>query len=77
MERNLELARTLRGALGPNVDIMPDAWSSWMMPYTVQMAERLAEYDVRWIEEPVLADKIDACAEIWPALEGADCHRRA
>ena len=56
--------RTLRGAVGPDVDIMLDAWSSWDVPYTVQMAERLAEYDPRWIEEPVLADKIDACAEI-------------
>jgi L-alanine-DL-glutamate epimerase-like enolase superfamily enzyme len=28
------------------------------------MSERLAEYAPRWIEEPVLADKIDACAEI-------------
>lgn len=28
------------------------------VPYTVQMAERLADYDVRWIEEPVLADKL-------------------
>jgi L-rhamnonate dehydratase len=62
--RNLELVRTLREALGPDVDIMLDAWSSWDVPYTVQMAERLAEYDVRWIEEPVLADKIAACAEI-------------
>jgi L-rhamnonate dehydratase len=64
MERNLELVRTLRAALGPNVDLMLDVWSSWDVPYTIQMAERLAEYDVRWIEEPVLADKIDACAEI-------------
>jgi L-rhamnonate dehydratase len=64
MERNLELVRILRNTLGPDVDIMLDAWSSWDVPYTLQMAERLAEYDVRWIEEPVLADKIDACAEI-------------
>jgi len=28
------------------------------------MAERMAEYDLRWIEEPVLADKLDACAEL-------------
>jgi L-alanine-DL-glutamate epimerase-like enolase superfamily enzyme len=57
MERNLELVRTLRRSLGPDVDIMLDAWSSWDVPYTIQMAERVAEYDVRWIEEPVLADK--------------------
>jgi L-alanine-DL-glutamate epimerase-like enolase superfamily enzyme len=64
MERNVELVRTLRESLGPNVDIMLDAWSSWDVPYTIQMSERLAEFDVRWIEEPVLADKIEACAEI-------------
>ena len=28
------------------------------------MSERLAEFAPRWIEEPVLADKIGACAEI-------------
>jgi L-rhamnonate dehydratase len=64
VERNLALVRTLRDALGPDVDLMLDVWSSWDVPYTIQMAERLAEYDIRWIEEPVLADKIDACAEI-------------
>lgn len=64
MARNEALVRTLREALGPDVDMMLDAWSSWDVPYTVRMAERLAPYDVRWIEEPVLADKIDACAEI-------------
>lgn len=64
MARNEALVRTLREALGPEVDMMLDAWSSWDVPYTVRMAERLAPYDVRWIEEPVLADKIDACAEI-------------
>jgi len=62
--RNVELARTLREAVGPDVDIMLDAWMSWDVPYTVKMAERLAEYEPRWIEEPVLPDKIDAYAEI-------------
>lgn len=62
--RNLELARTLREALGPDVDFMLDAWMSWDVPYTVRMAERLAELEPRWIEEPVLPDMIDACAEI-------------
>jgi L-alanine-DL-glutamate epimerase-like enolase superfamily enzyme len=62
--KNIEMVRTLRETVGPDVDIMLDAWSSWDVPYTVMMSERLAEYRPRWIEEPVLADKIDACAEI-------------
>jgi L-rhamnonate dehydratase len=64
IERNLRLARTLRESGGPDIDIMLDAWSSWDVPYTLQMAERLLEYEPRWIEEPVLADKIDQYAEI-------------
>ncbi len=64
MARNVALVQEVREAVGPDVDIMLDAWSSWDVPYTVQMAERLAEFAPRWIEEPVLADKIEACAEI-------------
>ncbi len=64
IERNLRLVRTLRESVGADVDIMLDAWSSWDVPYTLQMARRLEEYHPRWIEEPVLADKIAQYAEI-------------
>jgi L-alanine-DL-glutamate epimerase-like enolase superfamily enzyme len=64
IERNVRLVRTLRESAGPDVDIMLDAWSSWDVPYTLQMARRLEEYQPRWIEEPVLADKIAQYAEI-------------
>lgn len=62
--RNVRLVRTLREAVGPDVDIMLDAWMSWDVPYTIQMAARLEEYQPRWIEEPVLPDKIAQYAEI-------------
>jgi L-rhamnonate dehydratase len=62
--RNVEVMATLREAVGPDIDVMLDAWMSWNVPYTVAMSERLAEYAPRWIEEPVMPDKIDACAEI-------------
>jgi L-alanine-DL-glutamate epimerase-like enolase superfamily enzyme len=64
IERNMRLVRTLRESVGPDVDIMLDAWMSWDVPYTVQMARRMEEYAPRWIEEPVLPDKIDQYAEI-------------
>jgi L-rhamnonate dehydratase len=64
IERNVRLVRALRESAGPDIDIMLDAWSSWDVPYTIQMARRLEEYAPRWIEEPVLADKIDQYAEI-------------
>lgn len=64
MARNLALMQTLRETVGPDVEIMLDAWSSWDVPYTLTMARQLVDYRPRWIEEPVLADRIAACAEI-------------
>jgi L-rhamnonate dehydratase len=64
MARNEELVATLREAVGPDVEIMLDAWMSWDVPYTLTMARRLERYRPRWIEEPVLPDKIDSYAAI-------------
>jgi L-alanine-DL-glutamate epimerase-like enolase superfamily enzyme len=64
IQRNLRLVRTLREAVGPDVDIMLDCWMSWDVPYTVQMARRMEEYQPRWLEEPVLPDKIEQYAQI-------------
>ncbi|HEY3083159.1 MAG TPA: enolase C-terminal domain-like protein [Chloroflexota bacterium] len=64
IEANTALVRSLREAVGPEVDLMLDAWSSWDVPYAVTMAERIREYRPRWLEEPVLADRIESYAEI-------------
>ncbi len=37
---------------------------SWDVLYTIEMARRLAPYEPRWLEEPVLPDKIPQYAEI-------------
>jgi len=68
--KNLELIRTIREAVGPDVDIMFDAWSSWNVPYTIRIAHLAAEYRPYWLEEPVLADKIPQYAEIRRAVTG-------
>lgn len=62
--RNMRLVKTVRESAGPDVDIMFDAWMSWDVPYTIRMADRMEEYTPRWIEEPVLPDKIEQYAEI-------------
>jgi L-alanine-DL-glutamate epimerase-like enolase superfamily enzyme len=64
LERNVALMRTLREAVGPDVDVMYDAWMSWDVPYTLAVARRFEEYAPRWIEEPVLPDKPGSYAEI-------------
>jgi L-rhamnonate dehydratase len=64
MVRNAQLVSAVRGAVGDSVDVMLDCWMSWDVPYTIQMAERLEEYEPRWLEEPVLPDKIESYAAI-------------
>lgn len=64
IERNMRLVRTLRETVGPDIDIMLDCWMSWDVPYTIQMARRMEAYHPRWIEEPVLPDKIEQYAQI-------------
>jgi L-rhamnonate dehydratase len=64
MVRNAQLVSALRGAIGDEVDLMLDCWMSWDVPYTVAMAERLEDYEPRWLEEPVLPDKIESYAAI-------------
>ncbi|MGI6326440.1 MAG: enolase C-terminal domain-like protein [Saccharofermentanales bacterium] len=56
MKRNIETVRILRETVGPDVLLMIDAWSSWDMDYTLQIAKRLEKYDLAFIEEPVMAD---------------------
>ena len=69
IEQNVALVRALRQALGPDVDLMLDAWMSWDLPYAVQVGRRIAEYQPRWLEEPALPDKIDVYAQIRRALQ--------
>lgn len=64
MVQNSQLVSAIRGAVGADVDIMLDCWMSWDVPYTIAMAERLEDYEPRWLEEPVLPDKIESYATI-------------
>ncbi len=56
VRKNIELMKALREATGEDMKIMLDCWKSWDVPYTLKMAELLAEYRPFWFEEPVLPD---------------------
>jgi L-rhamnonate dehydratase len=63
LRKILELAETLRDAIGEDADFMLDAWMSWSAPFTEQVANLIQHTNPRWLEEPVMPDLIDACAE--------------
>jgi L-alanine-DL-glutamate epimerase-like enolase superfamily enzyme len=64
IERNVAMVKAVREAIGPDADLMLDCWMSWDLRYARAMAERIAEYHPRWVEEPVLPDNYDICAQI-------------
>jgi L-Ala-D/L-Glu epimerase len=50
---DLQMVATLRDALGPAQRLRIDVNSSWSIPQAVRMLERLAEYDIDFVEQPV------------------------
>jgi len=64
VDKNIELAKTIRDAVGFDVELMLDCWMSWTVPYTIKMARKLEKYEPAWLEEPVMPDDIDGHAEI-------------
>ncbi len=64
MERNVAMARAVREAAGPEVDIMFDCWMGWDLAYALRMIERLEPFRPRWLEEAVPADRIAEFAQM-------------
>lgn len=66
MRRNLKLVKTVRAAIGENVELMADAYMGWDVPYAIRMIRMLedAGLNLRWVEEPVIPDDIDGYAKI-------------
>jgi len=64
IEENVARVRAARELGGPEADLMLDAWMSWDVDYTLRMAERLAPYHLKWIEEPLSADDYSGYARL-------------
>jgi len=64
MQRNLDLVRTVRKAVGDGVDIMADAYMGWNLDYAKRMLPLLEPFHLRWLEEPVIPDDIHGYAEL-------------
>jgi L-rhamnonate dehydratase len=64
MDKNVALVRTVREVVGSKSEIMLDCGRGWNTSYAIRMLERLAEYDPRWLEEPVPPARINDLAHI-------------
>jgi L-alanine-DL-glutamate epimerase-like enolase superfamily enzyme len=56
-ERDCANLRTLRDTLGSEVALMVDANQGWTLEQALEMAPRLEEFGLQWLEEPLRADR--------------------
>jgi L-alanine-DL-glutamate epimerase-like enolase superfamily enzyme len=66
--KNYNLVRTVREAIGPDVELMADAYMGWDVPYAIDMIHRVEEFDLKWVEEPVVPDDLDGYSRIRAAV---------
>lgn len=59
-----ERVRAARAALGPDIDIMVDAHGTYTVAEAKRFAALVADCDLAWFEEPVIADDKPGMAEL-------------
>ncbi|CAN5614129.1 L-rhamnonate dehydratase [soil metagenome] len=64
LKKNVERFAAAREAVGPDFDLMIDCYMSLTVQYTIDLAEALRPYRIRWIEEPLPPDDYDGHARI-------------
>lgn len=63
-DTSVAVVREVRAAVGDEIELMLDANSAWTVPTAIAMCNRLAQFDIRYIEQPVPERDIDALAAV-------------
>ncbi len=69
LRTDLDNVRRMREAVGPEIDIMIDVNMGWTADVAIQMGRKFEDYDVYWLEEPVVADDFKGYMRIAEALD--------
>ncbi|MCP4825287.1 MAG: L-rhamnonate dehydratase [Shimia sp.] len=64
MRENLKRVEAVREVVGYDVDLMLECYQGWNLDYTKRMMPKLAKYEPRWLEEPVIADDVEGYREL-------------
>ncbi|HEX3788993.1 MAG TPA: enolase C-terminal domain-like protein [Pseudonocardiaceae bacterium] len=62
--RDLARIARAREVIGPDVELYVDANGGYQRKQAVRMATAMAQWDVRWFEEPVSSDDLDGLREV-------------
>ena len=64
MAANEAHVASIRDAVGPDIEIMFDAYMGWDFNYAKKMCRRLEPYNLAWIEEPFVPDDLTSYAKL-------------
>jgi galactonate dehydratase len=73
LDTALEPFRKIRKAVGDRMDIMVEFHSLWSLPMAKKLAERLAEFDTYWHEDPFRLDSVGDLAAYAPHSKAWVC----
>jgi L-rhamnonate dehydratase len=60
IRKNEEFVAQAREQIGDDCDLMLDCWMAFDVEYTVRLAETLRPYRLKWMEECLLSEDLDA-----------------
>ncbi|WP_199911801.1 mandelate racemase/muconate lactonizing enzyme family protein [Dongshaea marina] len=64
-ELDYQIVRHIREAIGDEIELQIDLASKWRTSsHSAKMCQRLAEFNLNWVEEPVLADDLRGYAKL-------------
>ena len=70
LHRNVEMVAATRELVGDQVDLAFDCWISMDEEYTVRLAEMVQPYRLKWLEDYVHPDHLDAYVAIRRRIPG-------
>ena len=70
MKKVIDELRAIRGKIGPDSQLMIDVLCQWDVPHTLEMAERMQEFRLYWIEEPLSPDNLEGYAQLCREVRG-------
>ena len=64
MRENIKRVEAVREVIGDDADLMLECYMGWNLDYTKRMLPKLAKFEPRWLEEPVIADDVEGYREL-------------
>lgn len=79
LDEDVERVAAMRELLGPDVPLMVDANMQWSVEQAIRAARAFADFNVYWLEEPIIPDDFDGHARVQsegglPVASGENLH---